>query len=124
MVRLASEHDVLLGTQPGTELFNQMAIGNKVFTGMMAGLAVALSDTIAHRELLASAPGFGFLFGDRDPQALAAQLNPLLADQQRLEEMKLCAWNLAETRFNWEKESRTLVNTIDLLLCRSHAQAR
>ena len=124
MVRLASQHDILLGTQPGTELFNQMAIGNKVFTGMMAGLAVALSDTIAHRELLADAPGFGFLFRDRDPQALAAQLNPLLADHHRLEEMKLFAWNLAETRFNWEEESKTLLNTIDQLLCRSHAEVR
>ena len=122
MVRLASEHDILLGTQPGTELFNQMAIGNKVFTGMMAGLAVALSDTIAHRELLTEAPGFGFLFRDGDAQALAAQLNPLLADQQRLEEMKLCAWNLAEKRFNWEEESKLLLSTIDQLLCGSHAE--
>jgi glycosyltransferase involved in cell wall biosynthesis len=124
MVRLASEHDILLGTQPGTELFNQMAIGNKVFTGMMAGLAIALTDTIAHRELLAGAPGFGFLFSDGDAQGLAARLNPLLSDQGRLDEMKLCAWNLAEKRFNWEEESKTLLNTIDQLLCRLHADIR
>jgi len=120
MVRLASEHDILLGTQPGTELFNQMAIGNKVFTGMMAGLAVALSDTIAHRELLAEAPGFGFLFRDGDVQSFADHLNILLADRKRLDEMKLCAWNLAGERFNWEEESKTLLNTIQQVLCRPH----
>jgi glycosyltransferase involved in cell wall biosynthesis len=118
MVRLASEHDVLLGTQPGTELFNQMAIGNKVFTGMMAGLAVALSDTIAHRELLAEAPGFGFLFRDGDVQSFVDHLNILLADPKRLDEMKLRAWNLAGERFNWEEESKTLLNTIEQVLCR------
>ena len=66
MVRLAAQHDILLGTQPGNELFNQMAIGNKVFTGMSAGLALALSDTIAHRQLMTEAAGCGFLFRDGD----------------------------------------------------------
>jgi glycosyltransferase involved in cell wall biosynthesis len=113
MVRLAADHDILLGTQPGQELFNQMAIGNKVFTGMMAGLALALSDTIAHRELLASAPGCGFLFPDGDVESLALNLNRLLSDHDRLQQMKLASWQLAETRFNWEMESKTLLWTID-----------
>jgi glycosyltransferase involved in cell wall biosynthesis len=113
MVRLAAKHDIMLGTQPGTELFNQMAIGNKVFTGMMAGLALALSDTIAHRELLASAPGCGFLFPDGDVESLALNLDRLLSDHDRLQEMKLASWQLAETRFNWEMESQTLLRTID-----------
>jgi len=119
MVRLAAEHDILLGTQPGSDLFNQMALGNKVFTGMMAGLALALSDTIAHRELLAEAPGCGVLFPDGDVEGLASQLNHLLCDRRRIETMKLQAWSLAETRFNWEEESRTLLRTIDQLLSHS-----
>jgi hypothetical protein len=121
MVRLASEHDILLGTQPGSEPFNQMAIGNKVFTGMMAGLALALSDTIAHRQLLADAPGCGFLFRDGDVESLASQLNELLANREKLERMKVTSWNLAETRFNWEEESKTLLQTIDQVLSVSSA---
>lgn len=113
MVRLAAEHDILLGTQPGSELFNQMAIGNKVFTGMMAGLALALSDTIAHRDLLAEIPECGFLFPDGDIESLVSQLNGLLDDRKTLERMKCASWEIAERRFNWEEESRILLDAVD-----------
>ena len=113
MVRLAADHDILLGTQPGSELFNQMAIGNKVFTGMMAGLALALSDTIAHRELLAEISECGFLFPDGDIESLVRELNRLLDDRKILERMKCTSWEIAERRFNWEEESRILLDTVD-----------
>jgi glycosyltransferase involved in cell wall biosynthesis len=115
MVRLASEHDILLGTQPGTELFNQVAIGNKVFTGMMAGLALALSDTIAHRELLTSAPGCGFLFPDANSEILCEELNKLLLHPARLQDMKLHSWTMAEERFNWREESKKLLDVVGYL---------
>jgi glycosyltransferase involved in cell wall biosynthesis len=120
MVRLAAEHDVMLGTQPGTELFNQMAIGNKVFTGMMAGLALALSDTIAHRQLATEVEGCGFLFRDGDVQSLASKLNGLLTGREKLDRMKENSWNRAETKFNWEEESKTLLWTVDEVLAGSH----
>lgn len=122
MVRLAAKHDILLGTQPGNELFNQMAIGNKVFTGMMAGLALGLSDTIAHRQLMTEAWGCAFLFRDGDVESLASQLNELAANREKLERMKVASWNLAERRFNWEEESKTLLQTIEQVLsCSSTA---
>ena len=121
MVRLAAEHDVLFGTQPGTELFNQMAIGNKVFTGMMAGMALALSDTIAHRELLAEASGCGFLFPDGDIRSLAAQLDKLLTNPDELQRMKVASWELAKKKFNWEEESKPLLDEIDRILSVSAA---
>lgn len=121
MVRLAAEHDIMLGTQPGTELFNQMAIGNKVFTGMMAGLALALSDTIAHRELMTETETCAFLFRDGDVEALASQLNSLLSNREKLERMKVRSWELAESRFNWEEESKSLVSTIEDVLSTSRA---
>jgi hypothetical protein len=116
MVRLAAEHDVLFGSQPGSELFNQMAIGNKVFTGMMAGMALALSDTIAHRELLAEASGCGFLFRDGDIKSLAAQLDKLIANPDELQRLKVGSWEMAEKKFNWGEESKILLNEIDLIL--------
>lgn len=113
MVRLAAEHDIMLGTQPGNELFNQLAIGNKVFTGMMAGLALALSDTIAHRELLAEAPGCGFLFRDGDVAELTLQLELLLKNRASLQQIKTNSWRLAENKFNWEEEAKLLLQTVE-----------
>jgi glycosyltransferase involved in cell wall biosynthesis len=116
MVSLAANHDILLGSQPGKELFHQMAIGNKVFTGMMAGLALALTDTIAHRQFLQENPGCGFLFPDQDEVALAELLNNILIDKNILEDMKVYSWNLAERFFNCEKECDLFVNTISSII--------
>jgi hypothetical protein len=121
MVKLAAEHDILLGTQPGTQLFNQMAIGNKVFTGMMAGLALALTDTIAHRQLMARAKACGFLFPDGDHERLAERLNELLGDPTRLAAAKKASWELAENEFNWELESKSLIDTVNRLFEFRHA---
>jgi glycosyltransferase involved in cell wall biosynthesis len=115
MVRLAGEHDILWGAQPGKELFTQMAIGNKVFTGMMAGLALALSDTVAHRQLLTDAPGSGFLFQNDKPESLAQTLNQLLTQQGMLLSMKQCSWRLAREVYNWEAESGPLLRRIESL---------
>jgi glycosyltransferase involved in cell wall biosynthesis len=112
MVRLAGEHHVCLGTQPGRQLFHQLAIGNKVFTGLMAGCVVALTDTLAHRRLLAEHDGWAFTFGDNDPGLLAAGLNRLFADPSALAGARRRAWDLGTNAYNWERESGRLVDSV------------
>jgi len=121
MVAIASSHDILLGSQPGEELFHQLAIGNKVFTGMMAGLALALSDTVAHRDLMVRAPGCGFLFPASDEKVLARQLDGLLDERHVLESMKRASWVAAEREFNWDEDSRRLVALVGALTARAAA---
>ncbi|MGH7194368.1 MAG: glycosyltransferase [Candidatus Saccharimonadales bacterium] len=116
MVRLAAQHDVLLGTQPSLEPFHQMAIGNKVFTGLMAGLVVALTDTVAHRLLVREVAGASFLFANDDHRALANRLNELDESRDKLMAMKTAAWRTANERFNWEKESEQLLSTVARLV--------
>lgn len=112
MVRLAAPYDLLLGSQPSSEPFHQMAVGNKVFTGLMAGLALALTDTTAHRLLLKELPGCGFLFPNDDARTLATLLNDWMADSPRLLAARMMAWTFASERFNWEFESRALLARI------------
>jgi glycosyltransferase involved in cell wall biosynthesis len=116
MVALAGEHAFCLGTQPSRQLFHQMAIGNKVFVGMMAGAVGALTDTIAHRRLLAEHPGWAFLFGENSPEQLAAEINRLLDDSGRLAATRRRAWDLAGSVFNWEHQSTALVDAVDRTL--------
>ncbi len=115
MVPLAGEHPVCLGTQPGAQLFHQLAIGNKVCTGILAGAALGLSDTIAHRRLVSNHPGFAFLFRDEDDSALASQLQRLFDDPNRLTQMRETSWRLGESDFNWEVQSRSLVDRVAAL---------
>jgi glycosyltransferase involved in cell wall biosynthesis len=121
MVRLASEHDILLGSQPGDELFHQLAIGNKVFTGMMAGLALALTDTVAHRALLARTSACGFLFPAGDAKALASRLDAVVDQTGALDTMKRASWAAATDEFNWDLESRRLVRLVSDLTTRAVA---
>lgn len=115
MVKLAAEHDILLGSQPGEDLFHQMAIGNKVFTGMMAGLALALTDTIAYRSLLTEFPNCGFLFPDLDELELAKRINELIQYPEVLQRMKTSSWLLAKQYFNWEQESKQLLKKLEMI---------
>jgi glycosyltransferase involved in cell wall biosynthesis len=116
MVRLAGKHDICFGTQPGRQLFHQLAIGNKVFTGMMAGCATALTDTLAHRKLVAARGGWAFMIGDNDPVLLASELNRLILDPARLAAQRRCAWDLAAATFNWESESLGLISAVSSAL--------
>jgi glycosyltransferase involved in cell wall biosynthesis len=113
MVALAGQHSFCLGTQPSRQLFHQMAIGNKVFVGMMSGAVGALTDTIAHRRLLAEHSGWAFLFGENSPERLAAEINRLLDDSRLFAAMRRRAWDLAGTVFNWEHQSIALVEAVD-----------
>lgn len=112
MVPLAGEHDICFGTQPGTQLFHQLAVGNKVFTGMMAGCALALTDTAAHRRLLAAHDGWAFTFSNDDPLSLADQLTQLAGTPARLAALRDRAWSLATEVYNWETESSRLVAAV------------
>lgn len=112
MVPLAGEHDICLGTQPGTQLFHQLAVGNKVFTGLMAGCALALTDTTAHRRLLAAHDGWAFRFFNNDPLALTEQLAALVNEPARLAALRDRAWSLATSVYNWETESARLVSAV------------
>ncbi len=112
MVRLAGEHTFCFGTQPGTQLFHQLAIGNKVFTGLAAGCAVALTDTVAHRRLLAAYPDCAFTFGANSPAELAAHLNRLLDAPAELAALRQRAWDLAGSTLHWDHESRRLTAAV------------
>jgi glycosyltransferase involved in cell wall biosynthesis len=115
MIRLAAEHDICLGTQPSRELFHQLAIGNKVFTGMMAGCAILLTDTIAHRRLLESFPGWALLISHENEELVASALHELASSSTKLDDMKNRAWILARSTFNWEKEGSKLVAAVNNL---------
>jgi glycosyltransferase involved in cell wall biosynthesis len=116
MVRLAGKHDVLIGSQATGEPFHQMAIGNKVFTGLMAGALLALTDTVAHRALAIHLGQSALLFPNNDSIGLARQLNATVGMRERLLSAKSLAWQLAESRFNWENESQALLRRVHALI--------
>jgi glycosyltransferase involved in cell wall biosynthesis len=112
VVRAAAEHDIgLVLTQPCCEN-HEMAVPNKIYTYMLAGLAVGATATRGHRSVLGQAPGVSFEYQPGDHRALAACINDLARDPDALRRRRAEAFRLARTRFNWEVEQRTLVDLI------------
>lgn len=120
MVALSAEHEIALGSQPSEQLFHQLAIGNKVFAGLMAGCALLLTDTIAHRRLQQRLGEAGELYPERNPSELGRILRRLLEDPARLASKRSQAWDLAEREFHWAAEAPRLLEAVDNAL--SHAK--
>jgi glycosyltransferase involved in cell wall biosynthesis len=113
LVARAAEHDIGLALeQPVTEN-RSLCVTNKLFTYMLAGIAVAATDTRGQREIMRAAPDAGFLYPAGEPRALADSVKVLLANPAQLAHAKEAAWAAADRRFNWEVESQALVSYLE-----------
>jgi glycosyltransferase involved in cell wall biosynthesis len=112
MVRLASGYDVGLSSETGHTLNRRIALNNKLFTSILAGLPVLLSDIPAHRDFAAEAGSAVRLYAVDSTEALAAAMDILLGDPSMLADARRAAFRLAQTRFNWEIEKTTLLDRV------------
>ena len=89
---------------PNTEL----ALPNKLFEYLMAGLAVVVPGLAAMAELV-EREQIGLTFEPGDPRDLARALDELAADRPRLEAMRHRAREVALTRYNAEAQEPVLL---------------
>ena len=79
-------------------------VTNKLFSYLLAGLAIAASDTPGQREVMSQIPSAGVLYPAGDSRALAASLLDWVCDRQSLRAAQQASWNAARTRFCWDRE--------------------
>lgn len=117
MVALASEHDVGLALEvpasPNRIICMNDLCTNKVFTYLMAGLALAATALKPCAEVY---DGAGFTYPSGDARALATSLRRWLNDPAALDRARESAWNTASRRYNWEHEQQTLLAAIARVL--------
>lgn len=118
MVRLAAGHDLGLSGEPGHTVNNQIALGNKIFTYLLAGVPAVISDVRAHRTFTANAGGAVRLYPADNPAGLASELDMLLGDPAALAAARDVAWRLGQERFNWDVERVELLKLISGSLSR------
>jgi glycosyltransferase involved in cell wall biosynthesis len=112
MERLAAAYDVGLVGETGHTPSRRIALTNKQFTYLLAGIPVVMSDTPAH---CAFAPAMGDavrLYPVDDPAGLAAALDALLSDPASLAAARNAAWRLGQERFNWDVEQTKLLRCV------------
>jgi glycosyltransferase involved in cell wall biosynthesis len=112
MVALASVHDVGIASEPGHSPNNEIALSNKLFTFLLAGIPVLASATQAQAEIAVSTPGAVFPYAKTSATALAQQIDTLFRSPEALEGARQAAWELGQQRFNWDVEQGTYLKLI------------
>ncbi|MBE0541134.1 MAG: hypothetical protein IH623_07095 [Verrucomicrobia bacterium] len=102
MIKLAGHYEVGLSTEPGFSENNRLALSNKVFTYMSAGLALVLTDTAGHRPLIADLGGSACVYSPGDKRVLATKLERWANDKPALLVARESAWQAAQRRWHWE----------------------
>lgn len=116
LINFASNFDVGLALEPGFSNNNNLALSNKLFTYMQAGLAIVASDTTAQHDLLSKNPGIGQLYPKGNCEALAAIISKYIIDKDQLLTQKTESLRLAHEQYNWETESRKLLSLVKITL--------
>jgi glycosyltransferase involved in cell wall biosynthesis len=87
---------------------NRLALPNKIFEYLMAGVPVVVSDFPILREYVDKS-GVGVLAPQDNPATIAEIVGALLAEPRRLDEMKERALQLSRLTFNWESQEAELI---------------
>ncbi|QIL40662.1 glycosyltransferase family 4 protein [Pedobacter sp. HDW13] len=116
LAEFASQFNIGLATEPGFSINNHLALSNKLFTYLQAGLATVVTETIAQKEFINDHPSIGASYEIGNVQQLAEILlnyiqNPALLVQHQNE-----AYHLFEATLNWDEESEKFIAIVNKTL--------
>lgn len=107
---LSSNFDVGLALETGFSINNDIALSNKIFTYLLAGNAVVLSNTTMQSAFNAKYK-IGESFAVNDAASLAHKISSYF-DTNKLNAQKQYNYKLAKEIFNWENESKKLLEVL------------
>jgi glycosyltransferase involved in cell wall biosynthesis len=113
MVRLAAVYDIGLSLETDVSENRRLCLTNKIFTYLLAGVPVLLSDTPAQRALAPDLGAAARLVSLADPAAMAATLDDLAGSPIARTEALASAWRLGRERYNWEVEKAALLASVE-----------
>jgi len=111
MVRLAASYDLGLSLESDTIESRRLCLPNKIFTYLLAGVPVLMSDTPSQRKLAAELGEAAAVMSLADSQFIATELERL-ADPQVLSAAKSAALRLGRQRYNWDREKQVLLAAV------------
>jgi len=112
LTAFASQFDIGLALEPGFSINNNLALSNKIFTYMQAGLAIVASDTEAQEYLITKNPATGKIYPKGDAEALASILSNYQHNRNLLSTTQQAALQLAHDKYNWDIESQKFIKVV------------
>ena len=111
MVQLAQSYDLGLSLETEVTESRKLCLTNKIFTYLLAGVPVIMSDTPAQTALAHELGMASMLVNLADPQGIADRLDRLSAPSV-LSEAKKAALRLGHERYNWDREKAVLLEAV------------
>ncbi len=112
MERLAAKYDVGFVGETGHTINRQIALTNKQFSYLLAGIPVVMSDTPAHRSFANGLGDAVHLYRTEDHVSLSNSLDALFSSATTVAKARAEAWRLGREQFNWEVEQQRLLRCV------------
>ena len=114
LVAQSRNYDVGLAVEQGYSRNNALALSNKAFVYLAAGLAVVFTDTPGQRELARTLGDAAAIYQPGDIEALALKLREWADDRAALKAAKRAARDAARERWHWPhaEESGKLIRLV------------
>ncbi|MBL0358830.1 MAG: hypothetical protein IPP72_19065 [Chitinophagaceae bacterium] len=112
LIRLAAMHHIGLALEPGFSLNNKIALSNKLFTYLLAGNAVIVSNTPAQELYYNSYPDTAWCYQIGNIKQLTAIIQQAGTDEVLLNIKRKAAWQAANTTLNWETEQQQFLKLV------------
>jgi glycosyltransferase involved in cell wall biosynthesis len=116
MERLAAAYDVGLSGETGHTQNRQLALTNKLFSYLLAGMPIVASSVASQVELANNLRGAIRLYPIDDVDGLAVTLDALLSDSHALASARAAAFEYGQTRYNWDIEKTILIKCVHVSL--------
>ena len=113
MVNLAASYDLGLSLETEATESRRLCLTNKIFTYLLAGVPVMMSDTPAQSALAPELGDAAALVSLADPPAMARVLDRLAGSPDVLDQAKATAARLGRQRYNWQVEKRMLLTSVE-----------
>lgn len=115
LFEVASRFDIGVASEVPYCENRDICLTNKIFTYLLAGNCILASGTAAQTLFISENPGIGLLYDHKDVKDTADKIYKLYNDRQFVNECKRTSHTLAATKYNWETESKKIVDTVNNL---------
>jgi glycosyltransferase involved in cell wall biosynthesis len=112
MVELAGEYDIGLAVETEGSENHRRCLANKIFTYLLAGRPILMSDTPAQQALAGELGEAAAVVSLADPAAIARQLDRWALAPEPLQAAGRTACRLARNRYNWQIEQRIFLASV------------